>query len=117
MTTSSAGKPYVIAACTGALLWAIGTSVGNGREAWDSGSYWLVFYPAAIGACAVLGYRFPERPWRWCLALFASQFVTMALLSGEMGSLAPLGLIAFAVLSLPAIGAARLSSGMSRRKP
>jgi hypothetical protein len=117
MTTPSSGKPYAIAACTGALLWMAGSWTSGEREAWDSGSYWAIFYPAAIGACAALGYMFPERPWRWCLALFAAQFATMALLSGEIGSLAPLGFVLFGILAVPAIGAAWLTSGLRRRKP
>ncbi len=108
--------PYAIAIAAGALLWVVGSAVSDRREAWDSGAYWALFYPAAIAVCALLGYLFPERPWRWCVALFAAQFVTMALLSGEVGNLAPLGLILFGVLSLPAIWAARLASRRGRKR-
>ena len=117
MSRSGFATPCAVAIATGALLWSVGSWVSDRREAWDSGTYWMIFYPAAIGACAALGYLFPERPWRWCLALFAAQFVTMAVLSGEIGNLAPLGLIAFGILSLPAIGAAQLASGLKRRNP
>ena len=76
-------------------------------------------YVLAIAAGAILwavGSAVSDRPWRWCVALFAAQFVTMALLSGEIGNLAPLGLIMFGILSLPAIGAAKVTSGMGRKR-
>lgn len=110
----SSAVPYVIAVIAGATLWAVGSAVSDRREAWDSGTYWTIFYPGAVAVCAVLGYFFPERPWRWCMALFAAQFVAMALLAGEIGNLAPLGLILFGILSLPAIGAAKVASGLKR---
>jgi hypothetical protein len=107
--------PYAISAAAGATLWSVGSAVSDRREAWDSGTYWTIFYPAAIAVCALLGYFFPDRPWRWCMALFAAQFVTMALMAGEIGNLSPLGLIFFGILSLPAIGAAKVASGLKRR--
>ena len=116
MNRSSTAVPYAVAVAAGALLWVAGSVVSDRREAWDSGAYWIVFYPAAIAACAILAYVFPQRPWRWSLALFASQFVTMAVLAGEIGSLAPLGLVLFGILALPAIGTAELVSGMTRSK-
>ena len=116
MNRSSTAVPYTIAVAAGALLWAVGSAVSDRREAWDSGTYWTIFYPAAITASAILAYLFPERPWRWCLALFAAQFVTMVVLAREIGSLAPLGLVLFGILALPAIGAAKLVSGMTRSK-
>ena len=116
-TPESPGKAYTIAALLGAALWIVGSKVSDRREAWDSETYWIFFYPAAIGACAALAYLFPDRPWRWCIALFAAQFVTMVMLSGEIGNLAPLGIIAFGIISLPAIGAAQLVAGIRRRKP
>ena len=108
--------PYSLAVIAGAALWAVGAAVSDRREAWDSGIYWMVFYPAAILVSGLLGYLFPDRPWRWCLALFAAQFVTRAMLSGAIGNLAPLGLIVFGVLSLPAIGAAMLASRIRRSR-
>lgn len=116
MTPSSNHVPYALAVGAGAILWTIGSVISDRREAWDSGLYWMIFYPAAIAACGIHGYVFPERPWRWCIALFAAQFVTMALLSGEIGNLAPLGLVMFGILSLPAIGVAKLTSGMRRKR-
>jgi hypothetical protein len=110
----STALAVALAIIAGAMLWAVGSAVSDRREAWDSGSYWTIFYPAAIITCGLLGYLFPDRPWRWWIALFAAQFATMAVFAGEVGNLAPLGLILFGVLALPAIGAAMLAS-LSKR--
>jgi hypothetical protein len=98
-------------------LWFAGAAMTDKREAWDSGIYWSLFYPLAIGASALLGYLFPERPWRWAVTLFAAQFLAMVLRSGEIGNLAPLGLVMFAILSLPAIFAALLAARLKRNPP
>ncbi len=116
MNQPNAPVPYALAIVAGAILWAVGSAATDRREAWDAGSYWMIFYPAAIVICGFLGYVFPERPWRWCIALFTAQFVTMAMLSGEIGNLAPLGLVMFGILSLPAIGLAKVTSGVSLKR-
>lgn len=112
----SSTLPYALAVIAGSALWVFGSVVSDRREAWDSASYWTIFYPAAIISCGLLGYLFPDRPWRWCIALFTAQFATMAVLAGDIGNLAPLGLILFGVLSLPAIGAAILASRIKRSR-
>jgi hypothetical protein len=116
MNPSNSRVPYVLSIAAGAILWMAGSAISDRREAWDSGLYWMIFYPAAIAVCGLHGYLFPERPWRWCAALFAAQFATMALLSGEIGNLAPLGLVMFGILALPAIGLAKIASGMRRKR-
>lgn len=107
--------PFAIAAATGAALWLIGAEYTGRREAWDSGVYWAVFYPLAVAACGFLGYLFPERPSRWALALFLSQFVVMIVRSGEIGGLAPLGLMMMLVLALPGAAVAKLGAGLKRK--
>jgi hypothetical protein len=66
---------------------------------------------------ALLGYLFPERPWRWAIALFGAQFLAMVLRSGEIGRLAPLGLVMFGILSMPAVFAAVLAARQKRNPP
>jgi hypothetical protein len=117
LSSSRASTAYTIAVVAGMALWFVGAEVSGRRETWDSGIYWSLFYPLAIGASALLGYLFPERPWRWAVALFVAQFVAMVLRSGEIGSLAPLGLILFGILSLPAVFAAQLAARQKRSPP
>lgn len=116
MNEARAGVPIAIAAAVGMVLWLAVTLAAGVREAWDTGAYWSVAYPAALGACAVLGYLFPQRPWRWAVVLFLAQFAAMILRNGELGSLWPLGLALFAVLSLPGMLAARLGSRLKARQ-
>ncbi len=114
-TPTRGAVPLAIALIAGALLWVVASALGGRREAWDSDAYWTVGYPLALLASGGLGYLFPERPWRWALAVFAGQFVAMVVRSGEIGGLAPLGLALFAILSLPAVAVAMLGSRMHRR--
>jgi hypothetical protein len=100
-TPPPARLPYAIAAVTGIALWIAASVVSGRREAWDAPLYWSVAYPVALSACALLGYRWPQKPWRWALTLFLFQFVGMAIRNGELGGLWPLGLLLFAGLSLP----------------
>ena len=113
--TPSGPTPFVIAAVLGAALW-FGISMLTGRrEPWDAGAYWALAYPAAIVTAALLGYFYPERPWRWPAVLFASQFLAMCIRNGELGNLWPLGIAMFAILAVPAVIAARLAARFSRR--
>lgn len=107
--------PYAIAFIAGMLLWFIAAELTGRREAWDSGLYWSLFYPLALAACGLLGYSFPDRPWRWALALFFAQCLAMGIRNGEIGNLFPLGLIVFGVLALPGIAAAKLGARMKGR--
>ena len=114
MPNSSAGTPYAIAIAAGAAIWLVVSLATGSREAWDAGIYWSVFYPLAIVVCGTLGHRFPERPWRWALALFFAQCLAMALRNGEIGNLFPLGLFMFGVLSVPAVAAAKFGARLSK---
>jgi len=115
LSDPKASTAYAFASGAGLLLWFLGAAMTGEREAWDSGLYWSLFYPLAIGACGLLGYFFPERPWRWAVALFAAQLIAMALRSGEIGNLAPLGLILFGILSLPGVFAALIAARMKKK--
>lgn len=110
MMTRRALVPTLLAALAGAALWFAASLLTGKREAWDAGSYWVVFYPLGILTCAYLGYAYPERPWRWALVLFVSQFLAMCVRNGELGNLWPLGLALFAIIALPGVLAAKLAS-------
>lgn len=57
----------------------------------------------------ILGYAVPENPWRWALVVMLSQFAAMAIKDG-FGGMWPLGLVLFAVLSIPGMGVALLAA-------
>lgn len=107
--------PLAIAASAGVALW-IGASVISGRrEAWDATIYWTAAYPFAIIMSGLLGFVFPQRPWRWPIALFLFQFVGMVIRAGEPSGLWPLGLSMFIVLSIPGILFAGLAAWLRGR--
>ncbi len=93
----------------GVVLWLL-TAVITGRgEAWDSAGYWTVSYPAAILLAGALGYWAPTRAWHWGLA------VMLAITAADFTML-PLGLILFAILSLPAVGLAVLGAKIRKHQ-
>lgn len=115
MSVDATRSAYAAAVGGGAILW-VGAMVFGGRtEAWDSPFYWTVSYPLAITLAGVLGYRFPDRPWRWALAVMLAQAVVLAMTASGFGML-PLGLILFAILALPGIALARIAAGIRLRK-
>jgi hypothetical protein len=106
--------PLLIAGVSGLVLWTATAIIGGNREPWDSGLYWSLSYPIALGLSAALGFVFPHGAWRWAAVLVCSQFVVMLLAGSGLGLL-PLGLIALAVLSLPAIALAEIAAAVQRR--
>jgi hypothetical protein len=102
------------AAAGGAVIWVLIVAATGKREAWDSSLYFSVGMPALCALAAVLGFIEPKRTWRWGIAPLAGQFVSMLLMVGP-GSLLPLGMIVFGVLSIPPIIAARLAAFAASR--
>lgn len=97
---------YGLAAVAGMVLWFATSMVSGRREPWDSSVYWTVSYPLAIALAGVLGYLFPERPWRWAVVIILMQMVVM-IAGGSGFGLLPLGLILLSVLALPGVAVAR----------
>ena len=108
-----ANRAYMAAGLFGAGLWVATAAFTGKREAWDSSLYWAAAYPAAFAAAAVLGFLVPRRPWRWALTLMVAQAVTMAVAAADV-SLLPLGLILFAILSVPLCAGAFLGALLQR---
>jgi hypothetical protein len=96
-------QAYLIAILGGASLWLLTSLISGRSEAWDAPMYWSVTYPLAILLAGVLGYRAPQRAWRWGWAVMLVQAPVMLLTSGGSMSLLPLGLALFGVLALPAV--------------
>ena len=110
MNSKHSQKPFWIAAIIGVALWIAASLTSGKREAWDSAVYWAGAYPLALAACAYLGYRFPERTWRWPVALFGAQVLPLAIISDGIGSLWVLGAVFLGVLALPGIVLAKIAS-------
>lgn len=106
---------YGTAILGGSLLWLLGMLLGGRSEAWDSPVYWTVCYPAAFLLAVAISWQIPERAWRWGLAIMLAQAVVLAATAGDF-SLLPLGLILFAILALPLIGAANVTARLCRRR-
>ena len=115
MRSGDRAVPFALAAAIGMAVWFAASTMTGRREAWDAEAYWIAAYPGAIAVSAVLGLLYPERPWRWAMTLFQAQFVAMCIRNGELGNLWPMGLVLFAVIALPAIGAANLASRLRHR--
>jgi len=105
--------PILISTAVGVTLWMIASVLTGKGEPWDSSSYWMIMYPLAIAGSALLGYRYPERPWRWPLVLFEAQFLAICVRNGELGNLWPLGMALFGVMALPGVFAAKLTSRLN----
>jgi hypothetical protein len=60
--------PFAVSTLAG-LVVCLAISLATGRkEAWDSGVYFSVGIPAMCAVIGVIGYRFPDRAWRWTLS-------------------------------------------------
>lgn len=111
----AAGLASVIA---GGAIWGW-VAVSSGRaEPWDAPQFWTLAYPAALGVCAVFGFVWPQRPWRWALIVFAMLLAVMSAggaAAGSSFSMMPLGIVALAVLGLPGVLLAALAGWVRRR--
>jgi len=105
---------YALAIVSSAALWVATAAISGKAEPWDSTVYWTVSYPLAIVLAWVLGYAFPQRPWRWALVVMFTQAAVMIAAGSDVGLL-PLGLILLAVLSIPAVVLALLGFGIALR--
>src|SRR5262249_49866842 len=104
--------PFAISTVASLALWAATATISGRREPWDAGFYWTMAYPAAVLLSGLLGYFFPQSPWRWAVIVMLMQLGVM-LAAGSDPSLLPLGLALVAVLSLPAIAVAMVSAKLS----
>jgi phosphatidylserine synthase len=100
----------------GGLLVCLAVSMATGRrEAWDSGAYFYVGIPIMCAVIFVVGYRFPDRPWRWTMSMAAGQAFALVM-AGNSLSLWPLSLVAMSVLSVPQFVVGSWASKLAMRK-
>ena len=106
---------WVVSFAGGVLLWSLATLSAGAREPWDTGEYWSVYLPIACALCGLLGFTFPERTWRWALAVMLAQMPVMWAVHG-VGSLWVPGIIMLLVLALPGMLIAALGSVIRRAR-
>jgi hypothetical protein len=104
---------YLYACGAGAITWIGAALLSHRTEAWDAPLYWVAAYPALGLVLGWISFKMPVRPWRWVFAAMCAQAVVL-FLSNPAGNLLPLGLIAFAVLSLPLMIPAAIGARLGR---
>jgi hypothetical protein len=72
--------------------------------------------PGLCLAAAIFGFLEPKNSWRWGNIPMLGQAAWMFGSSQELGNLWPLGLVAFGIIAIPLIIAARIGAGLSKRK-
>jgi hypothetical protein len=117
MSGKSTSLPAALSVLTGIASWEIVRQLGSRREAWDDPLYWQVGFPLLILVAFVLGAIWRQRPWRLGALMVAAQAVWslgLAFLQDGVPNLLPLGLVMFALLSLPLIAASSIGSRVGR---
>lgn len=115
METGQPKAALVLSLVGGALVWVAISLVAGAPEAWDDPLYWRAGYPVLALITAVSGYLAWERPWRWALAVMASQMIVMLVQRGY-GTLLPVGAIVFLLLALPLFAPAYLGAWIAHRR-
>ena len=109
--------PFISSAAAGLLVCLVISLVTGRKEAWDSEIYFSIGIPVMCAVIFAIGYRFPERAWRWTHSMDVGQAIAM-LSAGNSLSLWPLSIVAMTVLSVPqfVVGsvASRLAIGKAR---
>jgi peptidoglycan/LPS O-acetylase OafA/YrhL len=110
--------PAALSILAGIVSWELVRHLGgNHREAWDDPVYWQFSYLSLLVAAFLLGAIWRERPWRWGASIMAGQAVWslgLAIVMDGVPNLFPLGLVMFALLALPLIGASYLGAWIGR---
>ena len=105
---------WVISAASGLILWSYAKSAQGTQEPWDGADYWTLYFPIALVLSLVLGFAFPDRSWRWPLAVMFAQLPVMLIGSDQAPTLIGAGIIMLLILS--AIGAAFAWAGAGIRR-
>jgi hypothetical protein len=106
---------FVPSALAGLALWTVAAMLAGGREPWDTGAFWTVYWPSAIALSFALGMLFPVRAWLWSFVVMAMMMPVMAW-NGSGLSLLPLGMVLMAFLAIPGSLAGRAGARLVRRR-
>lgn len=117
MPKTQGGLPLIplLSGFLGGLLVCLAiASLTNRNEAWDADLYYSTGIPVMCLIIFVLSFVFPEKPWRWTIAMAAGQFAS-ALINGSSLSLWPLALIFMTVISIPQFVSGFLAAKLALR--
>lgn len=105
---------YLISGVSGIAVWLVTSWLSNEPEAWDSKYYFFYGLPLMMLVAGLLGFAAPARPWRWGLVMLGAQ-AAIAIIQNPTANLLPLGLVIFAVLSIPCLATATAGSFLRRK--
>lgn len=108
----------IAAILIGVVAWEAAIPQGTRKEAWDLPVYWQIAYPLMVAGSFVLGLLGPSHPVRWGLLVGLGQgawSLIVTAIQKDVPNLPPLGLIMFAILSLPCIATAWIGAWLGRR--
>ena len=105
---------YLISGVLGIAVWLMTSWLTNEPEAWDSRHYFVYGLPLMMLVAGLLGFAAPARPWRWGLIMLGGQGV-VAVIQHPTANLLPLGLVMFALLSIPCLATAAVGSFLRRK--
>ena len=106
---------YALVTGAGVAVWLVPWLLLGGKEAWDHWSYFVISLPIMAVVAAYAGFRTKSRWWRWPLALLVAQYVTSLALAGGLGNLFPLGMVAFAIFTVPMVITAWIGAFLGKR--
>ncbi|HLC09195.1 MAG TPA: hypothetical protein VJK06_07925 [Methyloceanibacter sp.] len=110
--------PAALSILAGIVSWEIVRHLGgNHREAWDDPVYWQFGYLSLLVVAFLLGAVWREQPWRWGALIMVGQAIWslgLAIITDGVPNLFPLGLVMFALLSLPLMGVSYLGAWIGR---
>ncbi len=110
-------SPYLLAVVCGALIMVVLASIAGGRELLHSGFFFVAGVPAGMAMAAVFAWRWPQRAWSYGVAVALGQSLMTFILAGAFGSLLPVTLLLFLVLTVPMAFSGGVAGWLQRRNP
>jgi hypothetical protein len=109
----------LLTAVVGTGTWLATAALAPTRETWDSPIWLLGALPTLALTVGIVSYVAPSRAWRWAVAATAGHalgFLGEAVGSGSSWNLLPFTIVAWVVIALPLLLAARAGARLSLRR-